>query len=230
MKKYVLTTVCVLALAALCQIPAFAQTYGQDPTWNIIERRIDERKTRERIRARQAKNKATKSKSAKAKSAKGKAVSSPAGRKASGTAVKRPIAAPKKVAASLPHLNIHIERDTFQDFHMQDGDGYVVTFSFAPKTANAKPLVRTYSYNYQKNNEVAAFKDLPPDTYTITAVAVYKGKKYPVHLGTTYGTPTDPTGGNFAPSVQLVVKAAKDFYGHMAVQGFPDTLYSRVIE
>lgn len=222
MKKYISAAFVALSWTLLCPMSAFAQwDYRQDSTWNSVEARIDARRTRDRIRARQGKGK--KSSGRTARSRRGK-------RKASTKVVKRTATPVKKVVASLPHHDISIHHDTFQHFHLDDSNGYSVTFSFVPTGANAKPLTKTYNYNYMKHRHAAEYNDIPPATYTVKAVAVYNGKRYPVYLGSEEGSSTNPQGGNFASSIQLVVKPAKDAYDDMVIQGFPSTIYTRVIE
>lgn len=223
MKKHVsIFVAAALACAALYPTSAFAQwNYGQNSIYNSIESRIDARKTRARFRARQAKRPSTKKTSAALRQAKHKDLAITAKRRAV------PV---KKAIAPLPHHDVSFHRDTFQDFHQDDMNGYVVTFTFAPTGGNVKPIAKTYHYSHLKYRHVAEYNDLPAATYTVTAVAVYNKRTYPVHLGTEQGTPSDPQGGNFASSVQLVVKPAKDNYGDIVVQGSPSTVYVRVIE
>jgi len=203
----------------LCSFSAFAQwDYRQDAIDNIIESRIDRRKTQARIRARK-RARTNRRKSSKSKSAK---------RTATKPVSKKLVS--KKATATLPHHAIAIHRDTYQDFHMDDINGYVVTFRFTPTGTNRKPIAKTYLYSHLKNRQAAEYNDLPIGIYTVQAGAVYRGKNYAVHLGTQEGTSTEPTGGNFAPTLKLQVKTAKDAYDDLVVQGFPSIFYIRVIE
>lgn len=205
MKKFLSFTVVVAALAMTCP-RAFAQwDYNDHVIDNIVQQRIETRRMRERMEARR-------------KGRSGKTKTTRARRKATKVA--------RKVAAPLPHSNISILRDTYQDFHMNDRNGYVVTFQFAPTSSRRAPIIKTYRYAYLQSREQAQWDDLPPATYTVTASAVYQGKRYPVQMGTR----NDHEDSDFGPSVQLVVKPAKDSYGTWMVQGFPDTLYLHVVE
>lgn len=198
--------------ALLSSTSAWAQwDYGQSSIDNGVEARIDARKTRDRIRARRGKS----SKSTRTK-------------RASSTKATKRTAAPIRVAKTVPHHDISIHHDTFQDFHSDDVNGYNVSFSFV--SANGKTISKVYNYSPLKYRHVAEYNDLPTGTYTLKAVATYGGKKLPVHLGTEQGSSTNPKGGNFAPSIRLVVKPAKDSYGDTVVQGFPNTIYLRVVE
>ena len=207
MKKGVVLT---LVLALLFSNAALAQwDYRQDSIYNGVEARIDIRKTRERIKARGAKS----------KPAKGSSKSRRATRKVV-----------KKKVASFPHHDISFLRDSYQHFHLDDANGYVVNFQFTPTGGKGKPLFRTYNYNYLKHRHAAEWNDLPTATYLVKAVAEYEGRKYPVHFATEEGTSTNPKGGNFASSLRLEVKPAKDGYGDTVIQGFPKTIYTRVVE
>ena len=239
MKKYILALLAASSLALLCPMPTLAQwDYGQNSIYNSAEARADIRRTRERIRARQNKGKKPTAKKAKSAQKKSKASTQVVKRAASAKkvaasptkSVKRAPTPVKKVVAPLPHHDISLPFDTFQDFHLDDINGYTVTFTFTPTSGSAKPITKTYNYNAMKYRYAAEYNDIPPATYTVKAVAVYQGKKHPVYLGSEEGSSTNPHGGNFAPSIQLMVKPAKDAYGDMVIQGFPSTIYTRVIE
>ena len=211
MKKNVLLTSLVLG-SAMFQGLALAQwDYGQDSIYNGVEARIDIRKTRARMKA-------------KNKNSKRGSRSRRAGRK-----VARKTVAQKKVA-TFPHHDISFLRDSYQHFHLDDANGYVVNFNLTPINGKGKPIYRTYNYSYLKHRHAAEYNDIPSATYVVKAVARYKGKKYPVHFATEEGTSTNPKGGNFTSSLRLEVKPAKDGYGDTVIQGFPKTIYTRVVE
>ena len=205
MKKYLSIVMVFVSLTLGCP-RAFAQwDYNDHVIDNIVQQRIEARNMRKRMEARH-----------KTKGGKTKTARTP--RKATKVA--------RKVTAPLPHGNISILRDTYQDFHMNDRNGYVVTFKFAPSTGEGAPIIKTYRYAYLQSREQAQWDDLPPATYTITAFAVYNGKRFPVQMGTR----NSYEGSDFGPSVKVVVKPAKDSYGTLMVQSFPDTIYLHVVE
>lgn len=212
MKKFLAATLFVLA--ALFPNSASAQwDYGQDSTWNIIENRIDIRKTRARMKARQA---------AQAKARK-------SGRKTSKTGTRK---VARKVSTSVPAkkaaLPSHVEfyRDTYQDFHLDDSNGYVVNFVFTSTTG--KVIRKSHRFTYY--NSVTDFSDIPVGKYRVVAEGVYGGRKYPIRLGSKDGTSTNPKGGNFAPSMNIEIKLGKDQYGSARLLTSPEDLHVRVIE
>lgn len=128
--------------------------------------------------------------------------------------------------ASLPFVFIH--RDTYQDFHLDDSKGYVVNFRFVPVGKGGRAITKTHNFTYY--NSKAEFGGLPVGTYKVSGEAVYKGRKFPVHVGSEDGSSTDPTGGNFAPTASLQVKWGKDQWGARCLQTTPELLNVRAIE
>lgn len=127
--------------------------------------------------------------------------------------------------AVLQNLSFH--RDTFQNFHLDDTNGYQVNFSFID-AGSGKIISKSYKFTY--HGSVAEFDDVPAGIYTVKAEAVYNGRKYLVYLGSKDGSPTDPKGGNFAPSIKIEIKREIDDFGTTVLNTFPDTLQVRVIE
>lgn len=202
----------LLILVSMALFPRLASAqwdYGQHAIDNIIENRIDIRKTRARLKAR---------KSVPSKGRRG----AKAGKSArSGS---------RLVSTSTPRTGLpsHVEfhRDTFQDFRLSDSKGYIVNFVFS--SATGKVLRKSYNFTYY--NSVAEFRDIPVGKYQVAAQGVYRGKKYPVHLGSEDGTSQNPLGGNFAPSIRIEVKPGKDQWGTKTLLTLPETLHVRVIE
>lgn len=203
-------------LSALVFSSATAQAqwdYGQDSTWNIIESRIDARKTRARIKARRG--------------AKGKAsskISRKTSTKRSPTLRKISASTPKPKPALASYVDFH--RDTYQNFHLDDSNGYVVNFVFTSTTG--KVIRRSHRFTYYNSN--TEFRDIPAGKYRVSAQALYSGRAYKVHLGSEDGSSDNPLGGNFAPTMNIEVKAGKDQWGTPKLLNFPDSLHVRVIE
>lgn len=199
MKSYILIFIglCVLGFSS---ISASAQwNPSQDAVWNIIENRIDRRRNAK--------------KGSKAPAKQGKST-------ASRTGTKTPVKA-------LHHNNVEFHRDTWQDFHLNDG--YIVNFVFTPiKAAQSQPIIKSFTYNMI--NGAAYYDDFKEGSYKVSAEAVYNGKKYRVYLATTPAEFENQKGGNFAPSANLTIKQYVDQYGTRVIGGAPDTIYIRVIE
>lgn len=142
--------------------------------------------------------------------------------------VRKPSTQAVRKVAPASYRYVKFNRDTYQSFHTDDIKGYAVNFSFKPVSGNGKTIFKTFTYNYY--DSTAEFNAIPAGHYTVKAEAVYQNKKYPVHLGSKYGTPTDPTGGNFAPFLTLEIKPGVDAYGYHVLETSPGSLYIRVIE
>lgn len=208
--------------ASIAVPPAFAQwDYGQDSVWNSVENRIDIRKTRKRMQARKAGRKSTR-KAGRARSGKGRSAKTAP---RSGASTSPVAASTSQVPASIPYVSIH--RDTFQSFHLDDSKGYSVSFRFAP-VGGGKTISKSHTYTYY--NSVAEFNGIPAGTYNVSGEAIYQGRKYPVHIASEDGEVDNPTGGNFAPSLQLQVRWGKNQWGERGLQTSPETLHVRVIE
>lgn len=180
--------------------------YNQHVIDNIIESRIDRRKTQKRIQARKRNNSASGAKAGAGKTGAGK----PAARKPD----------------PLPRTPLKINRDTFQQFHLNEG--YSVDFTFMP--INNPAGVITKSFKFSMWEGATEYNDLPEGVYTLTAQAEYGGKKYKVYIATEANTFEDQTGGNFAPSQTFEIKQMIDSYGSKVIGSDPGTLYIRVIE
>lgn len=239
MKKYTLTTVCVLALAALCQIPAFAQwDYGQESTWNMIEHRAEMRRMEERMKARREEEKKQKAKSAKSPQGKGKSNASSAKKKQSAKTVNSPqgkvkgnassaksVALTKKVAPPVKSYGVWFYRDTFQDFPFEDG--YRVNLNFV-STATGKTFPRFAYYDTWQGDE--DIWDVPAGSYTIRAEAIQKGKKYPVHLAVIQGSREEAPFETFTASLKIQLKPIVTIGGKYVPDDKPLKLYVRVIQ
>lgn len=217
MRKYVSAAIVALSFTLLCPISAFAQwDYGQDWMWNMADARRDIRRTRERIRARQGKG----------KSSKGSKASRRTGRKSSRKAVKRP-AVVKKVVAPLPRYGIEIRRDSYQDFHREDINGFKVNFTFVSQATGKTLLKSGYCKLYDMDS---AIEGVPAGTYNVSVKVPYGGKIYPAHIGSKEGSTENPKGGDFAPSMKIVLKPIIDDGGSRVMGVFPEKLYVRVLE
>ncbi len=209
-----------LIVSALLAPLAHAQwDYGQNSIDNIIESRIDKRKTLDRIRKQRGAG------------SKRKGTSRTRGTKARSKShsSRRQATVPRKqlVALSSPPTPSVVEfhRDTFQTFHIYE-DGYDVNFTFTSTTG--KVLRRSYKYSFANCN--TEFGDIPAGNYRVTAQCVYKGRSYPVLVGSEEGSTTDPKAGNFAPSMMMKVAPQKDSNGTLRLLTVPDSLYVRVVE
>lgn len=135
---------------------------------------------------------------------------------------------PAAKVAPASYRYVKFKRDTYQNFHSDDHKGYVVNFTFKPAGGKGGTITKSFNYTYYESE--AAFNAIPAGRYTVKAEAKYQNKKYPAYLGSTYGTPTNPTGGNFAPSMTIQVRPGVDAYGYHVLETSPDELYIRVIE
>ncbi len=223
MKKMVIAGVClatVLADTVLAPTIARAQNpiYGKGQGY--ADQMVLDRMYMRRMRAKYAKRRGTSSKTARAGQAKKRVVSTQ----------KRSVAVastPQKVA-SFSHPSVHIKRDSYQQFHLDDAKGTTVNFRFTPQSGKGKTVLKSYQYNFYDN--MADFGGLAPGRYIVKAEAVYGGKKYPARIGSESGTPTNPTGGNFAPSIAIEIKPGVDSYGYKVLESAPSELQVRVIE
>lgn len=203
MKKYISAVILAFALVVVSPQITFGQwDYGQNAIDNIIESRIDRRETAAGIKAR---------KSARRTASR---------RRSSATT-------PTRTSARPILQNLSFYRDTFQNFHLDDTNGYQVNFSFTD-AGSGKIILKSHKFTYYES--VAGFDGVPAGIYTVKAEALYNGRKYAVYLGSEDGSPTDPNGGNFAASIKIEIKRGVDDFGTPVLKTFPDTLHVRVIE
>jgi hypothetical protein len=203
MKKYI--PVSIFALILTFPVLAFGQwDYNQNAIDNIIDSRIDRRKTSKRIRARNGKGGTANQRK---------------------TSTRNGTSPVKNTVATTP--SVSFLRDSYQDFHLDDDNGYLVNFIFV-SVESGKTISKSYNYSYYRG--LAEFSGIPAGVYTVKASALYNGKKFTVHLGSRDGSSSNPDGGDFAPSIKIEVKAETDDYGTIKMKTFPETLYTRVIE
>lgn len=138
----------------------------------------------------------------------------------------KPVATTQKVAPA-SYKYVKFARDSYQSFHSDDAKGYVMNFYFTP-IGGAKAIVKSYNYTYY--NSTAEFNGIPAGKYLVKAQVKYEGKNYPVTLGSEIGTPTNPSGGNFAPSMVIEVKPGIDAYSYKVLETVPSELYVRILE
>ena len=142
------------------------------------------------------------------------------------TGARKPAAV--KAVVKLPVYGIQMARDSYKEFYYQDKNGFLVNFSFTSVATGKTTSIseRFTLYDYQN----PSIDDLPLGVYKVTATAVYKGKTYPVHIGTQEGTSDNPTGGDFAPSIRVESKRDVDDDGAPAIKLYPQKMYVRVID
>ena len=205
----ILTPLTVLFSLFFSTLASAQWDYNQHMVDNMVEHRIDMRKTKARMEA-----------GRKGSTRRGRV--SKTGKKA--RAQVRQVSTAQKKQLSLPS-DVVFSRDTFQDFHLGDSNGYRVNFTFTSTTG--KILNRSFNFTYY--NSRISFKNIPVGKYRVTAHAVYAGRKYPVHLGDDHGESNNAEGGNFGPARNLEVKSGKDQYGAHVLLSSPEELDVRVI-
>lgn len=216
----------ILVLSALALtaslLPARAQYvdssgYANSPNRSYIDQLMIDRMNARRLKARLAKKRAgRKSTASKTKSAQAP-TKAPARSKFAST------------GAALPsYAYIFIARDPFQSFHLDDAQGYLVSFSFVPVGKTAKPIVRSFRYNFYDNE--AQLGAVPIGNYQVSGRATFGGKTHLISLATEAGTPTNPRGGNFALKTSLQITKGLDNYHQNVYKTSPRSLYVRVIE
>lgn len=207
MKKYVSGAILALSLAVISPEATFGQwDYNSSVIDNIALDRAARRRSEGRAKGSKSGRKTT------------------AAGKRSGTRRSAAVKAPAKLST----YGIQMARDSYKEFYYQDKDGFLVKFSFVSITTGKTTLIseKFTLYDYQN----PSIDDLPLGVYKVTATAIYKGKTYPVHLGTEEGTTDNPTGGDFAPSIRVESKRDVDDDGEPAIKLYPRKMYVRVID
>lgn len=124
---------------------------------------------------------------------------------------------------------VYFGMDMYQQVVPGDPRGFAVQFVFTP--TGAAPFFRKYNYVEAQGKRTAKFTDIPKGVYNVTAQAILSsGRKHRVHLGTELGGPSNPAGGHFAPSINVLVKPGKDYYGAGTLVAMPETIYIRVLD
>lgn len=210
MKNYIPGAILALSFVVVSPEVAFAQwDYNDHIIDNIVMDRAARRRSEGRAKGSKSGRRTT---SAKRKSA---------ARNTGASAV-------KPVAPALPRYAVVFSRDTYQDFHLDDINGFRVDFTFTD-TVTGKTITKFHVYNYY--NVESEIEGVPAGVYTVRATALYKGKTYQAHLGTGEGSTDNPRGGDFAPSMKVELKREIDAnYGTPIMNIYPKSLYVRVID
>ncbi len=206
MRKYVSIAILVCAFAVISPQIALGQwDYGQNILDNIVEYHAARRRTEGRSKS------GRRTTVAKRKSA----------------ARNTGASAAKPAAPTYPRYGIVFTRDSYQDFHREDINGFRVNFTFT-SAATGKTISK---FDYAKLYGVESLiEGIPPGVYTVQAEAVYMGKTYPAHIGTQEGSDDNPSGGDFASSIRVQIKPEINEYGQHVMNVSPERLYVRVIE
>lgn len=213
--KFVLTAVVALFLPLMLPTSALAQwDYGQDWTWNMMEHRAEMRRMRDRMKANR-KNRTTKKRATSRRR----------------TAARKVRSVTSKTATPpLPPYHLELLRDSYQDFAFEDPNGFKTNFTFT-SLATGKTLSKSAYVKIDTGFQTdTTIEGVPAGTYTVRAEVLYKGRKYPAHLGTKEGSQENPKGGDFAPTFQVVLKPIIDEGGSRVMGVFPPKLHVRVIE
>ncbi len=222
MKKFTMAGLC-LAILFAGEVLSPKVAHSQNPIYGkgqgYADQMVLDRMYMRRLKAKYAKRKAAAFKSSK----RGSKKSATAKRKITNTS-----ASPTQKMAPFSSPSVHIKRDSFQEFHLDDAKGYTVNFSFTPISGGGKAIQKSFTYNFYDN--MADFGSIPAGKYIVEAQATYKGKKYPATIGSESGTPTNPAGGNFASSLSIEIKPAIDSYGYQVLESSPNELQVRVVE
>jgi hypothetical protein len=142
------------------------------------------------------------------------------------TGARKPGASFKPVSAPLPPYGIEIRRDSFQNSHRENGNGFKTNFSFTSvatgKTISKSGVCPLYDVD-------SAIEGIPAGTYIVRAEVFDGGKKYAAHLGSKEGTTENPQGGDFAPTLKIVLKPMVDSGGSRVMGITPAKIYVRVL-
>lgn len=207
MKKYISGLILALAFAVISPEIAFGQwDMRDDILYNIVLERANRRKTEAKIKARRGGRRTATT------------------RRRGGAQKTAPAAV--EAPAKLWTYGIKLERGS--DFYYRDLNGFLVKFIFTSVATGKTTLISEQLTLYNSDNP--SIDELAVGVYTVTATAVYKGKTYPVHLGTEVGTEDNPTGGDFAPSIRVESKREVDNDGETVIRLYPQKMYVQVIE
>lgn len=143
------------------------------------------------------------------------------------TAARRAGASAVKPAAPLPRYGIEFRRDSYQDFHREDINGFRVNFTFV-SVATGKTIPKSGVCQLYDHGD--PIEGIPAGVYTVRAEVSYRGQKYPAHLGSQEGSVGNRRGGDFAPSMKIELKPAVDDYGSRVMGITPGKIYVRVLE
>lgn len=209
MNKYVSIAILVCAFAVISPQIALGQwDYGQNILDNLVEYHAARRRTEGRSKG--------------SKSGHGTTAA-----KRKGAARNTGASAAKPAAPTYPRYGIVFTRDSYQDFHREDINGFKVNFTFT-SAATGKTISK---FDYAKLYGIESLiEGIPAGVYTVRATAVYDGKTYPAHIGTQEGSDDNLRGGDFAASIQIQIKPEINEYGQHVMNVSPERLYVRVIE
>jgi hypothetical protein len=139
--------------------------------------------------------------------------------KSKGTGTKSRSASAKKAARpSVPLTEIALGQDLYSSFGKEDQRVFTLEVRLSPVSRGGKPLVKRAQFAPSRGKRSVRIAGIPPGRYAASARVLDAGKNViPVLLGTELGDPTNPNGGNFAPTQVAELMVGKDSYGNRRV-------------
>ena len=201
-----------VAVAALNMIVSAPAQYGGDPYSSYIDQMVrDNINLRRSTDARRASSK----KSSKIKT-KSRTSKSRLSRSASSKRV--------QLAAKSPVLGqLSLGQDMYSSFGDADPRDFTLEVRLIPvrrsdKAISDKAIVRWARFAPSKGNRSARVNGIPVGFYKVSVKVIDDDKKtIPTLIGTQCGEPTNPNGGNFAPTQPIDLAMGKDYYGNRAI-------------
>jgi len=104
-----------------------------------------------------------------------------------------------------------MSQDMYSSFGNSDARGYRLEVKLTPQGRTGKTITQHLQLNSNKGDRSAVVTKVPPGRYLLTARSIdADGVARPALIGTQCGSPTEPQGGNFGPSLPVTMEQIKN--------------------